>query len=44
MPEPSSTAVKEAPTGSVTKRMRLAPESSALATISVRIVSSSAPG
>jgi len=44
MPEPSSAAMNVAVVGSDTIEMRLAPESRALATISVRIVSSSAPG
>src|SRR2546427_2912663 len=44
MPAPSSTTVSVACAVSVSKLTRLAPESSELATISVRIVSSREPG
>lgn len=40
MPRPSSPTVTVAPAASVVNAMRVAPESSALATISVRMVSS----
>ena len=43
IPRPSSTMVSVAVEASVSSRTRVAPESSALATTSVRIVSSSAP-
>ena len=44
MPRPSSMTVSAAAAGSARTAMMLAPESSELATISVRIVSSRSPG
>src|SRR2546428_12101664 len=44
MPEPSSTTTSPTVAASAASWMRRAPESSELATISVRMVSSSAPG